>query len=41
VNQYEKDRSFEQGLIVGFIAGCVFSLLSGIVAYEVLTSLYY
>lgn len=41
MNQYEKDRSFEQGLAIGFIAGCVFSLLSGIVAYEVLTSLYY
>ena len=41
MNQYEKDRSFEQGLAVGFIAGCVFSLLSGIVAFEVLTAIFY
>lgn len=41
MNQYEKDRSFEQGLLVGFIAGCVASVLFGIATYEVLTAIYY
>ena len=41
MNQQQRDRSFEQGVIAGLVMGLVVGLLLGLMAIDVLNLIFY